>query len=91
MPAMAADMTPFYRAPLEALPFNWTGVYIGLSAVRGRTSNQTALAQAARAVLWGASMPATIGSLRPSVRIPVHRGQSFRRIADSVPVIADSC
>jgi hypothetical protein len=25
------------------------------------------------------------------VRIPVHRGQSFRRIADSVPVIADSC
>jgi hypothetical protein len=23
--------------------------------------------------------------------IPVHRGQSFRRIADSVPVIADSC
>jgi hypothetical protein len=25
-----------------------------------------------------------------SVQIPVHRGQSFRRIADSVPVIADS-
>jgi hypothetical protein len=25
------------------------------------------------------------------VPIPVHRGQSFRRIADSVPVIADSC
>jgi len=25
------------------------------------------------------------------VQIPVHRGQSFRRIADSVPVIADSC
>jgi hypothetical protein len=24
------------------------------------------------------------------VQIPVHRGQSFRRIADSVPVIADS-
>ena len=24
------------------------------------------------------------------LRIPVHRGQSFRRIADSVPVIADS-
>jgi putative tryptophan/tyrosine transport system substrate-binding protein len=26
-----------------------------------------------------------------AVPIPVHRGQSFRRIADSVPVIADSC
>jgi hypothetical protein len=24
------------------------------------------------------------------VQIPAHRGQSFRRIADSVPVIADS-
>jgi hypothetical protein len=24
------------------------------------------------------------------MRIPVHRGQSFRRIADSIPVIADS-
>jgi hypothetical protein len=24
------------------------------------------------------------------VQIPVHRGQSFRRIADSIPVIADS-
>jgi hypothetical protein len=26
----------------------------------------------------------------PRVQIPVHRGQSFRHIADSVPVIADS-
>jgi hypothetical protein len=26
----------------------------------------------------------------PSMQIPAHRGQSFRRIADSVPVIADS-
>jgi hypothetical protein len=25
-----------------------------------------------------------------SVQIPVHRGQSFRSIADSIPVIADS-
>jgi hypothetical protein len=25
-----------------------------------------------------------------SMQIPVHRGQSFRRIADSIPVIADS-
>ena len=53
MPGMAADMTLFDRAPLQALPFNWTGVYIGLSAVRGRTSNQAPLAQAAGAVLWG--------------------------------------
>ena len=29
-------------------------------------------------------------SMRPQVQIPVHRGQSFRRIADSIPVIADS-
>ena len=27
---------------------------------------------------------------RTGVQIPVNRGQSFRRIADSVPVIADS-
>jgi hypothetical protein len=25
------------------------------------------------------------------MQIPAHRGQSFQRIADSVPVIADSC
>jgi hypothetical protein len=25
-----------------------------------------------------------------ALQIPVHRGQSFRRIADSIPVIADS-
>ena len=29
MPATAADMTPFYRSPPQALPFNWTGVYLG--------------------------------------------------------------
>jgi outer membrane immunogenic protein len=29
MPAMAADMTPYYRTPLQAQPFYWTGVYIG--------------------------------------------------------------
>jgi replication-associated recombination protein RarA len=28
--------------------------------------------------------------VQASLQIPVHRGQSFRRIADSVPVIADS-
>jgi hypothetical protein len=27
---------------------------------------------------------------RSMVQIPAHRGQSFRRIADSIPVIADS-
>jgi hypothetical protein len=27
---------------------------------------------------------------RTKMQIPVHRGQSFRRIADSIPVIADS-
>jgi midasin (ATPase involved in ribosome maturation) len=27
---------------------------------------------------------------KKEVQIPVHRGQSFRRIADSIPVIADS-
>ena len=31
-----------------------------------------------------------IGLLKDLVQIPVHRGQSFRRIADSIPVIADS-
>jgi len=31
---------------------------------------------------------ALVAALR--VQIPAHRGQSFRRIADSVPVIADS-
>ena len=31
-----------------------------------------------------------IGYLDAGMQIPAHRGQSFRRIADSVPVIADS-
>ena len=29
MPAMAADMTPYYKTPLQAQPFYWTGAYIG--------------------------------------------------------------
>ncbi len=33
---------------------------------------------------------ADYAQFRRMVQIPVHRGQSFRRIADSVPVIADS-
>jgi hypothetical protein len=32
---------------------------------------------------------AVVGNLL-QLQIPAHRGQSFRRIADSVPVIADS-
>jgi hypothetical protein len=36
-------------------------------------------------VLWGDTHLHTA-----NLQIPVHRGQSFRRIADSVPVIADS-
>jgi hypothetical protein len=28
--------------------------------------------------------------IQGALQIPVHRGQSFRRIADSIPVIADS-
>jgi hypothetical protein len=31
-----------------------------------------------------------MSSYQPDMQIPVHRGQSFRRIADSIPVIADS-
>ena len=33
---------------------------------------------------------ASLAAALAKVQIPVHRGQSFRRIADSVPVIADS-
>jgi outer membrane immunogenic protein len=29
VPAMAADMTPYDRIPLQAPPFYWTGAYIG--------------------------------------------------------------
>jgi outer membrane immunogenic protein len=38
MPAMAADMTPYYRTPLQAQPFYWTGAYIGAD-VGGAWSN----------------------------------------------------
>jgi outer membrane immunogenic protein len=38
MPAMAADMTPYDRAPLRAQPFYWTGAYIGAD-VGGAWSN----------------------------------------------------
>ena len=34
--------------------------------------------------------PRIFGIGAEPVQIPAHRGQSFRRIADSVPVIADS-
>ena len=40
--------------------------------------------------------PMTLQNMRENgvralaVQIPAHRGQSFRRIADSIPVIADS-
>jgi opacity protein-like surface antigen len=32
VPAMAADMTPYYRAPLQAPAFSWTGFYIGVKS-----------------------------------------------------------
>jgi outer membrane immunogenic protein len=38
MPAVAADMTPYYRTPLQAQPFYWTGAYIGAD-VGGAWSN----------------------------------------------------
>jgi hypothetical protein len=37
---------------------------------------------------WLADLPAIPDT---EVQIPAHRGQSLRRIADSNPVIADSC
>jgi hypothetical protein len=50
------------------------------------------------AVLFGEEQPSVYRNLKPThakaaltiMQIPVHRGQSFRRIADSIPVIADS-
>jgi hypothetical protein len=43
--------------------------------------------------VWRGSKSCKGGPAAPAfggLQIPVHRGQSFRRIADSVPVIADS-
>jgi hypothetical protein len=37
-----------------------------------------------------AADPVIVEPAQREVQIPVHRGQSFRRIADSIPVIADS-
>jgi len=45
-------------------------------------------APAQRGAACGDAMPGI--SMVDALQIPVHRGQSFRRIADSVPVIADS-
>jgi hypothetical protein len=52
-------------------------------ATLGRFEDLQASGQLERLVRSGARFAA-------KVPIPVHRGQSFRRIADSVPVIADS-
>jgi outer membrane immunogenic protein len=38
IPAMAADMAPYYKAPLQAQSFSWTGFYIGAD-VGGAWSN----------------------------------------------------
>ena len=67
MPAMAADMTPFDRAPLQALPFNWTGVYLGAD-VGGVWANiqSNPFGTDSRSGAVGASTPATIGSSRPN-------------------------
>jgi hypothetical protein len=51
----------------------------GRSQVVGRTGEER-----------GASFRSQAASRRTAVQIPAHRGQSFRRIADSNPVIADS-
>jgi outer membrane immunogenic protein len=40
MPAAAADMPPYYRAPLEVQPFYWTGAYAGAD-IGGAWSNQS--------------------------------------------------
>jgi len=42
------------------------------------------------AILVAVGIGASFVVNEKAVQIPVHRGQSFRRIADSVPVIADS-
>jgi len=67
MPAMAADMTPYYRAPLQALPFNWTGAYVGADVGGARANIQSnGFGTGSRSGAVGASTPATIGSSRPS-------------------------
>ena len=49
---------------------------------------------ALKAAGWGAVEGSRVRREYPitpgRMQIPVHRGQSFRRIADSIPVIADS-
>jgi hypothetical protein len=50
-----------------------------------------AVKKAGEIALSGVPAPTPANQCRPGgVQIPAHRGQSFRRIADSVPVIADS-
>ena len=62
-----------------------------------RLHNEKQVRQIARSIeAFGFNVPVLVDSAlrviagNGRVQIPVHRGQSFRRIADSVPVIADS-
>jgi hypothetical protein len=67
--------------------------YAAALAAIGRFLSKTEPTHADRLfVLSEALADLSIGA-RPLIlrlQIPVHRGQSFRRIADSIPVIADS-
>ena len=64
------------RWPLGARPYSL--VILVVTAVSSMNTRREGF----RAPCWAFSSP--------RVQSPVHRGQSFRRIADSNPVIADS-
>jgi TolB-like protein len=60
----------------------WVNIYLG--------DHEVTIECARRAIRLSPLDPFTFLIASTEMQIPVHRGQSFRRIADSVPVIADS-
>jgi hypothetical protein len=66
------------------LPLTERGVQADAMEGTGSSSSR----RRSRAVIPGRTVFARF--IPPELQIPAHRGQSFRRIADSVPVIADS-
>jgi hypothetical protein len=64
---------------------------MALIAMQLRNTDLLEITSAAKCVAWSRKVPGKGAAEKKIIlQIPVHCGQSFRRIADSIPVIADS-
>ena len=68
LPAMAADMAPFYRAPLPVAVVSWTGPYVGATLGGDWTSGN--VTEAVGTTFCNPAVPDASRDLRPAMLLP---------------------